>query len=87
MVPTYVIQLAGQCVKGVCYNSAQHLRDEFLINVRNSQVLGKPFHFSWILLLIALVTWKTRKGEIIPELKPGICEGAQYAYFWDSKDE
>ena len=36
-IPTYVIQLAGQCVKGVCLNWAQYLCDDFLANVRESQ--------------------------------------------------
>ena len=36
-VPAYVIRLAIQCAKGVCFNWAQYLCDEFLTNVHESQ--------------------------------------------------
>ena len=40
-VPAYVIQLAGQCGKGVYFNWAQYLCDKFFANVRESQDLGR----------------------------------------------
>lgn len=36
VVPAYVIQVAGRCEKGVCYNWLQYLCEEFLYNVREA---------------------------------------------------
>ena len=35
-VPAYVIRLANQCAKGVCFNWVQYLCDEFLTKVSES---------------------------------------------------
>ena len=44
------------------------------------------FCYSWLLLLIVLVTWDTLEESVLPELPPGMCEGAWYAHLWDSRD-
>ena len=85
-VPAYVIRVVVQCAKGVCFNWAQHLWDEFLSNVCESQEQGKAFCYSWFLFLIALVAWEAPKESVIPLLNLGMCEGARYAHLWDSKD-
>ena len=84
--PTYVIQLAGKCGKGVYFNWAQYLCDEFLANVRESQDLGHAFCYSWFLFLIVLVTLEALVESILPELNPDMCEGARYTHLWYSKD-
>ena len=61
MVPVYVIRVAGRCAKGGCFNWAQHLRDEFLSNVCESQEQGKASCYSWLLFLIALIAWEAPK--------------------------
>lgn len=44
--PANVIQLAGQFKKGVCFNWAQYLCDEFLTNVHESQEQVRAFFYS-----------------------------------------
>ena len=87
IVPAYVIQLARQCVKGVFFNWAQYLCEEFLANVHKSNEQGTSFFYSWLLFLIALVAWDKPKELVIPKLPAGMCEGAWYAHLWDSKDK
>ena len=85
-IPAYVIRLAGQCRKGVCFNWAQYFRDKILINFRESQEQGYAFCYSWLLFLIALVAWEAPPESVLPELTPDMCEGACYVHLWDSKD-
>ena len=85
-VPAYVIQLAGYCKKGICFNWSQFLCNEFLENVREAQDHGRAFCYSWLLILIALVTWEAPEGSVLPELESYMCEVARYANLWDSKD-
>ena len=57
------------------------------MNVREAQDHGRAFCYSWLLLLIALVTWEAPKDSVLPELELDMCKGARYANLWDSKDE
>ena len=86
-VPAYVIQLADHCEKEVFFNWSHFLCSEFLENVREAQDHGKEFYCSWLLLLIALVTWEAPEDLVLPELEPEMCEGERYVNLWDSKDE
>ena len=85
--PAYVIQLADQCVKGVFFNWAQYLCDEFLINFCESQEHGTYFFYSWLLFLISLVAWDKPEELVILELPAEMCEGARYAHLWESEDK
>lgn len=76
-----------KCAKGVFFNWAQYLCDEFLANFRESQEHRTSFFFSWLLFLITLVAWDKPEESVILELPAGMCEGARYAHLWDSKDK
>jgi len=53
-----VVYLVVQCTKGVQYNWAKYLCHDFLEYCHKSQDDGKVFHYTWLLLLIALMAWR-----------------------------
>jgi hypothetical protein len=41
---------------------AHYILNEFIDDFLDAQNLGKDFHYSWILLLLAMVLWKAPQG-------------------------
>jgi hypothetical protein len=57
-VPTGVVMATTQCMEGIILNWDLYLLNLFLEDYRDAQDLGKKFHYSWLLILIALIRWK-----------------------------
>jgi hypothetical protein len=57
-VPVRVIVAAVECVKGTMLSWAPYLLNLFLEDCRDGNNLGTKFHYSWLLILIALIGWK-----------------------------
>ena len=75
------------CAEGYIYNWAAYLANEFLEDARDAQEKGRPFHYSQILILIALVGWKEPTEAQFVELNPGMLGAARYASLWLSSDK
>ena len=86
-VPAPVIRIAMNCAEGYNYNWAAYLAKEFLEDARDAQEKGRPFHYSWLLILIALVGWKLPTEAQFVELNPGMPGAARYASLWISSDK
>ena len=84
--PAHVIKIVGQCEKGVYFNWSQYLVEQFLDNVLKAQERGKVFYYSWLILLIVLVSWELPKDAVFPPLENDMCEGAWFSNLWDSKE-
>jgi len=54
-VPAGVVPTATQCANGTMLNWAPYLLNLFLDDYKEVYDLGKKFHYSWLLILIALV--------------------------------
>ena len=57
-VPAPVIRIAINYAEGYNYNWAVYIAKEFLEDARDAQEKGRPFHYSWLIVLIALVGWQ-----------------------------
>ena len=57
-VPTPIVSIVANCAEGYSYNWAAYIAKEFLEDVRDAQEKGRPFHYSWLLVLITLVGWR-----------------------------
>jgi hypothetical protein len=57
-VPAGVVAAAAQCTKGSSMSWAPYLLNSFLEDCKDTQDWGSEFHYSWLLILIALVGWK-----------------------------
>jgi hypothetical protein len=83
--PAGVIVVAAQCVKGVMFNWAPYLLNQFLVDCRNVQDSGTKFHYSWIIILIALAGWQEPKFSAFLDRK-GKCYVVRYESLWQAKD-
>ena len=80
-----VIRIAINCAEGYNYNWAEYIAKEFLEDARDAQEKGRPFHYSWLLVLIALVGWQEpieAQFSVALEHMPG---AARYASLWVSQ--
>ena len=75
------------CAEGYTYNWSAYLAREFLEDVRDAQEKGRPFHYSWLLILIALVGWKEPTEAQFVEVNPGRPEALRYASLWLSSNK
>ena len=56
----------------------------FLEDVHDAQEKGRPFHYSWLIVLIALVGWKEPTEAQFVEVPPNMPGAARYASLWVS---
>ena len=50
-----IVSIATNCTEGYIYNWVAYIAKDFLEDVRDAQEKGRPFHYSWLLVLLALV--------------------------------
>jgi hypothetical protein len=60
-VPTKVFVATAQCVEGTTLSWAPYLLNMFLNDCKDAQHLRTEFHYSWLLILIAIMGWKELK--------------------------
>jgi len=77
-VPASVISLASQCAEGVVYNWETFLLNAFVEDCKEAQDQGHPFHYSWLLILIAMEAWREPKGVQFPQLNSAECHAVRY---------
>jgi hypothetical protein len=66
-----------QCEEGTTLNWAPYLLNMFLDNCKDMQDLGIKFHYSWLLILIALIIWKEPKYSFF-STRPNPCHRMRY---------
>jgi hypothetical protein len=67
-------------------NWASYLVNELEKDCREAQDQGYEFHFSWLLVLIAFVTWKMLEGATFPEVEPSEPLAARFSTLWYTND-
>jgi hypothetical protein len=56
-VPVGFIAFVAQCAKGTFMSWAPYLLNLFQVDCKDTQELGKRFHYSWLITLIAFMGW------------------------------
>ena len=69
-VTGFIVNLAGKCVEGMQMNWVSYLVNVLEKDICEEQDQGYEFHFSWLLILIAFVTWDMPEGVTFPEVEP-----------------
>ena len=82
-----VIRIAINCAEGYSYNWAAYVAKEFLEDARDAQEKGRPFHYSWLIVLIALVGWQEPTEAQFPAVPTHMPGAARYASLWVSQDK
>jgi hypothetical protein len=57
-VPVGVVAAATQCAHGTILSWAPYLLNIFLEDCKDAQDLGTKFHYSWLIIFIALIEWR-----------------------------
>ena len=78
-MPASVIRIAINCAEGYTYNWFAYLAREFLEDAHDAQEKGRPFHYSWLLILIALIGWKEPTEAQFVEAPLGMPDAVRYA--------
>ena len=60
-VPAATIELASQEKEGQAYNWCLYLLNQFMEDCIETQEYNQPFHYNWLLVLMAFVMWKEPK--------------------------
>ena len=71
-VPAPIVSIAVNCAKGYNYKWVEYIAREFLEDVCDAQDKGIPFHYSWLLVLIALVGWREPTEAQFVDVPPQI---------------
>ena len=50
-VPAPVVKIVANCAEGYSYNWAAYMAKEFLEDVCDAQEKGRPFYYSWLIVL------------------------------------
>ena len=62
----FIVDLTGKCVEGMQMNWVSYLVNELEKDCRKAQDQGYEFHFNWLLILIAFVSWEMSAGATFP---------------------
>jgi hypothetical protein len=85
-VTGFVVDLVGKCVEVMQMNWARYLVNELEKDCRKVQDQGYEFHFSWLLILIAFVTWEMPEGVTFLEVKPSKPLSVRFTTLWYTSD-
>jgi hypothetical protein len=75
--PAGVVAAAAQCAKGTFLSWVSYLLNLFLEDYRDAQDAGTKFHYSWLLILIALDAWEKPKYSMFCG-RTGRCGAVRY---------
>jgi hypothetical protein len=82
----FVVDLAGKCVEGIQMNWVSYLINELEKVCRKARDMGYEFHFSWLIILITIVTWKITEGATFSEIEPSEPLATRFSTFWYTND-
>jgi hypothetical protein len=85
-VTGFVIDLAEKCVEGMQMNWVSYLVNELEKDYHEVQDKGYEFHFSWLLILIAFVTWEMLEGVTFNKVEPSEPLVARFTTLWYTSD-
>jgi hypothetical protein len=85
--PTGVVAATKQCANNTMLSWAPYLLNIFIYDSKDTQELGTKLHYSWLIILIALVGWKEPTYSYFCD-KVGQCSATRYTSLgrtYDSK--
>jgi hypothetical protein len=85
-VTGFVVDLTEKCVEGLQMNWAKYLVNQLELDCREAQDQGYEFHFSWLLILIAFISWEMPKGVTFPDIEPFEPLAAKFTTLWYSSN-
>jgi hypothetical protein len=65
----FIVDLVGKCIEGLQMNWVSYLVNQLEKYYRESQYQGYEFHFSWLLILIAFISWEMPEGTTFHDIE------------------
>jgi hypothetical protein len=65
----FAIDLAEKCVEGLQMNWMKYLVNQLELDCHKAQDQGYEFHFRWLLILIAFISWEMSEGATFPDIE------------------
>jgi hypothetical protein len=84
-VPTGVVTTTTQCTNDTMLSWAPYLLNLFLDDCKDAQDLGTKFHYSWLMILIALIGWKEPPYSYFCN-RVGRCHATRYTSMGSTSD-
>jgi hypothetical protein len=85
--PIGVIATVEKCIAGVQMSWEMFLLNQFLIYYREDQDKGMEFHYSWLLILIILVSWRDPYDTQFMGVVKKPCLAVKYVNKWHTADK
>jgi hypothetical protein len=73
-------------MEGMQMNWASYLINELEKYCREAQDQEYKFHFIWLLMLIAFITWKMPEGATFSKIEPLESLAARFSTLWYTND-
>jgi hypothetical protein len=67
-------------------NWVNYLMNQLELDCKEAQDQGYEFHFSWLLILIAFITWEMPKGATFLDTEPFEPMAVNFSTKWYSSD-
>jgi hypothetical protein len=80
-----VVMAATKCAEATMLSSAPYLLNLFPKDFKYAQDLGTEFHYSWLLMLIALIGWREPKYTCFCE-RTSCCHATRYISLGSTSD-
>jgi hypothetical protein len=81
-VPIGVIATVVKCVAGVQMNWVKFLVNQLLMDSKEAQDKGTKFHYTCLLILISLVSWRELKDTQFLGVAKKPCLATRYVNLW-----
>jgi hypothetical protein len=82
----FVVDLAGKCVEGLQMNCVKCLVNQLELDYCKAQDQGYEFHFSWLMILIVLISWEMLEGVTFLDIDPLELLAMNFTMLWYSSD-
>ena len=79
-----IVSIAANCTEGYIYKWEEYIAKEFLEDFHDAQEKGRTFHYSWLIVLIALVGMKEPTEAQFVDVPSNMLGAARYASLWVS---
>jgi hypothetical protein len=85
-VTGFVVDLIGKCVEGLQMNWVKYLVNQLELDCHEAQDRFYEFHFSWLLILIAFISWEMMEGATFLDIDPFEPLAVKFTTLWYSSD-
>jgi hypothetical protein len=81
-VPKRVIVAVEKCVEGISMSWEPFMLNQFIIDCVDAKYKAMDFHYPWIFIFLAFITWEETEDAQFLGLRGKQCLVEKYQNFW-----